>query len=180
MLWLIAMRGFAGSGKSTLARALSRELGWPLIDKDDIRDLLDDRSPEPGRLAYDVMLSVARRQLAQGLSVVCDSPLTYRGTYEQARRIAHEAGATLAVIECVCPDDAVWRGRIESRKQLGLPAHHQTDWDAFRAMRDRLLRDPDARYRVDGPRLCVDTTRPLADTVAEIRAWLRAGPTRDG
>ena len=36
-LWLIVMRGLAGSGKSTLARALSRDLGWPLIDKDDIK-----------------------------------------------------------------------------------------------------------------------------------------------
>jgi predicted kinase len=40
-MWLIVMKGFAGSGKSTLARALSRELGWPLVDKDDVKDLLD-------------------------------------------------------------------------------------------------------------------------------------------
>jgi shikimate kinase len=40
-MWLIAMKGFAGSGKSTLGRALSREFGWPLVDKDDVKDLLD-------------------------------------------------------------------------------------------------------------------------------------------
>lgn len=173
-MWLVAMRGFAGSGKSILARVLGRDLGWPLIDKDDIRDLLDGRTPDPGRIAYDVMLNVARRQLTQGSSVICDSPLTYRGIYEQARRIADEAGATLAVVECVCPDDAVWRERIESRKRLGLPAHHQADWRTFRTMRDRLLLDPDARYTVDGPHLRVDTTRPLPDTVAQVRTWLLA------
>jgi adenylate kinase family enzyme len=37
--------GAPGSGKSTLARALGCTLGWPLIDKDDVRDLLTDATP---------------------------------------------------------------------------------------------------------------------------------------
>ncbi len=44
-VWLVAFKGEAGSGKSTLSRALSRRLRWPVIDKDDIRDLLDDSTP---------------------------------------------------------------------------------------------------------------------------------------
>lgn len=35
-LWLVAFKGYPGSGQSTLARAVSRRLGWPLIDKDDV------------------------------------------------------------------------------------------------------------------------------------------------
>lgn len=35
-LQLIVMKGLASSGKSTLARALSKEYGWPLIDKDEV------------------------------------------------------------------------------------------------------------------------------------------------
>ena len=38
---LIALKGLSGSGKSTLGCALSKQLGWPLIDKDDVKDLLD-------------------------------------------------------------------------------------------------------------------------------------------
>lgn len=38
---VIALQGPPGVGKSTLARALSARLGWPLLDKDDIKDLLD-------------------------------------------------------------------------------------------------------------------------------------------
>ncbi|MFN8515963.1 MAG: shikimate kinase [Chloroflexia bacterium] len=71
-----------GSGKTTLARALSHQLRWPLIDKDDIRDLTDN---EPPGLSYNVMLNIGRRQLLQGLSVICDSPLGYRTTYESPR-----------------------------------------------------------------------------------------------
>lgn len=38
---LIALKGHPGSGKSAVARALSRRLLIPLIDKDDIKDVLD-------------------------------------------------------------------------------------------------------------------------------------------
>lgn len=31
---LLAMKGLSGCGKSTLSRALSKQLGWPLIDAD--------------------------------------------------------------------------------------------------------------------------------------------------
>jgi predicted kinase len=72
-LFLIALKGLAGSGKSTLGRALSQHLNWPLIDKDDIKDILDGRAADAGGLAYEVMFRVVRRQLLQGLNVICDS-----------------------------------------------------------------------------------------------------------
>ncbi len=34
---LIALKGFAGSGKSTLGRALGERLGYPVVDKDDVK-----------------------------------------------------------------------------------------------------------------------------------------------
>src|SRR5689334_15057955 len=61
--WLLALAGEAGSGKSTLSRALGRRLRWPVIDKDDVKDLLYGRAPDSGPLAYEVMFNVARRQL---------------------------------------------------------------------------------------------------------------------
>jgi len=39
--WLVALKGYPGSGKSAVASALSRELHWPIVDKDDIQDTLD-------------------------------------------------------------------------------------------------------------------------------------------
>jgi len=44
-MWMIALKGFSGSGKSTLGRALSRQLGWPIIDKDDIKLLSEANYP---------------------------------------------------------------------------------------------------------------------------------------
>lgn len=169
-MWCILMKGYAGSGKSTLSRALSKELGWPLIDKDDVRDLLDGPSSRVGGLAYDIMFNIARRQLLQGLSVICDSPLTGIVAYEHARAIAKEAHASLGIIECHCSDASLWEQRINSRKALHLPAHHQTDWNAFQDF----LQQPhiQASYSIVHPHLIVDTVQPLQECLKSVHVWL--------
>jgi 2-phosphoglycerate kinase len=45
---LITLKGHPGSGKSAVGRALGRRLGIPLIDKDDIKDILDGLCDDPG------------------------------------------------------------------------------------------------------------------------------------
>jgi predicted kinase len=166
-LWLLAMKGPPGSGKSTLARALGRRLGWPLIDKDDIRDL--EATPQPG-LSYNAMLNIGRRQLLQGLSVICDSPLGYRRTYETAARIAGELSARLVVVECHCPDEVTWQRRIEERQALNLPSHHTIDWAAVEAFRRRTAAD--GAFAITHPHLVVDTTAPLDEVCERVVLWI--------
>jgi predicted kinase len=169
--WLIAMKGLAGSGKSTLAHALSRELGWPLIDKDDVKDLLDSYMQAAGPLAYEVMYNIARRQLLQGLNVICDSPLTGNISYERAQSAATQTQASLAIVECICSDEVLWQQRINDRKTHQLPAHHQTDWDAYQ----RLLRQSqfqEHHYPITHPHLVVDTAQPLHSCLTTVLAWL--------
>ncbi len=169
-MWLMAMKGLSGSGKSTIGRALSKHLGWPLIDKDDVKDLLDGRLPEAGGLAYDIMFQIARRQLLQGLNVICDSPLTGRIAYAHAQTIATETYADLVLIECICSNESLWRQRIDARKTLGLPAHHQIDWDASQDYRREC--HSQASYPIVHPHLVVDTVRPLHECLAQIIEWL--------
>jgi predicted kinase len=164
---LAAMKGPPGAGKSTVARALSRRLGWPLIDKDDVKDILDGQTPQAGSLAYEVMQRMARRQLTQGLSVICDSPLLAR-TYEGLRRVASEEAARLVVVECRRGDDAVWRERIEARQTLHLPDHHTVAWERVQAF----LTQPGVNYPLSSPHLAVDTVRPLPEIVDEVEIWL--------
>jgi hypothetical protein len=66
------------------------------------------------------------------MSVIADSPLGYERGYRAALRIAKEASAVVAVVECVCSDDAEWRRRIESRSSMGLAGHHATGWQRVR------------------------------------------------
>ena len=169
-MWLIVMQGMPGCGKSAVSRALGKQLGCPVIDKDDIKDILDGHTPEAGPLAYETMFNVARSQLAQGLDVICDSPLTFHRSYEKVQLIAADTHTALVIIECLCSDEQEWSRRINGRKHLQLPTHHQTDWDTFQMNRSEMERVMD--YPISHPRILVDTVRPLDEIVAEIARWL--------
>ena len=169
-MWFIVMKGFAGSGKSTLSRALSKQLGWPVIDKDDVKDLLDGHVQAAGPLAYKIMFNIARRQLLQGFNVICDSPLTGNISYERAQRIATKTNASLAILECICSDESLWEQRIDGRKALQLPAHHQTDWDTYQTF----LRQPSSQemYSIVHPHLIVDTAQLLHECLTLVSVWV--------
>jgi predicted kinase len=167
---LLAFKGHPGSGKSALSHALGRALGWPVVDKDDIKDVLDGRSPDAGGLAYEVSFGVVRRQLSLGLSVICDSPLAFEQAYQVARHMASSADAALLVVETRCDDPTVWRQRIEQRRAFGLPAHHQTTWEGLQSYLAEA--EPRVRYPIPTPCLIVDTTRPLPAVLEEIIDWI--------
>jgi len=167
---LLALKGFPGSGKSTIGRALGKQWGWPVIDKDDIKDTFGEPVPSPDELAYDVLLHVVRRQLLQGLNVLCDSPLTHKTTYERLQQLAKQTDARLLVLECLCSDQEIWSQRVNARKAYGLPAHHMTDWERVQAYRHQYL--VEANYTITHPHLVVDTARPLAVCMEEITMWL--------
>lgn len=163
---LVLMKGPPGSGKSTVATELGRRLGWPVIDKDAVRDLLPD---ELGGISYEAMLALAERQLRIGLNVIADSPLGYGRAYEKARAASGTTGARMVVIECECSDEAEWRRRIEQRSGSGLAAHHATDWSKVEAFHERTATD---RYEVDVPMLKIDTAQPVERILPAIMAWL--------
>lgn len=169
---LLMLKGFPGSGKSTLGRALSRQLHWPLIDKDDVKDMFSEQVPDAGELAYDVMLNIVRRQLRQGLDVICDSPLTHLVTYERTQNMVAETHASLVIVECFCSDELLWRQRVNARKSYGLPAHHMVDWETMQAYRRE--HRVEASFPITHPHLLMDTARPLDMCVAEVVEWLSA------
>jgi predicted kinase len=166
--WLVALRGAPGSGKSTIGAALSRELGWPLVDKDEIQDVLDLHLTATEGPAYEVMFRVARTQVRLGLSVILDSPF-WRRTYDNALALAAEQGARLAVLECRCADEALWRRRVEARQGTGLPTRRTSTWDALQAYRQRYEQDA---YAIAVPHLVVDTAEEPSAIVSQVRSWL--------
>jgi len=168
---LLALKGHPGCGKSAIAADVGAALRIPVVDKDDIKDLLVGY-PDPGGLAYVLMFRVARRQLLLGLSAICDSPLSEEQGYAAARRVAGETGATLLVIECVCSARDVWRRRIEQRAALGEPAHEIASWCDLERHLER--RGDSSRYPIAGPHLVVDTAGPREQVAAEALAWVRA------
>ena len=129
--WLFAMKGHPATGKSAVAHALAQRLHIPLIDKDDIKDVVLGL-PGANDLAYAAMWRIAATQLALGLSVIAVSPLSYPVGYTQACEITANHHANLLVIETVLAETE-WRRRLEARDPAG-STHKIRGWEAMQAM----------------------------------------------
>jgi predicted kinase len=120
-LTLVLMAGLSGVGKSTLARALKKELGWQVIDKDGLkeqllRDGLDDYAA--GYRAYDWSFEAVREELKHNRSVILDSAALHSFILEAAQKIVSDmipVQVRLKVLFLVVADRERRRERIKQR-----------------------------------------------------------------
>ena len=155
-LFLLQMAGLPGSGKTSLARAIGRETGAAVIDKDEIMagaQRFGIEASKTGALAYEIGYGLARSILANGLSVVLDSPANFVAIRETGARIACETGARYYIIECSVPRD-VAEDRIRCRQPV--QALHPVTLAGLDLDFERPGTAPLAE-----PRLTMETTRPL-------------------
>ena len=139
-------------GKSTLAVALARRLkGFPLIDKDDSKDVLsslEGRVPpsELNALSYDIMFKTAATQLKAGMSVIVVCPLAHRHLYEKAVALVEEfrsgpVRSGVAVVECTAVQDC-WEERLQVRdcNEASSPQSHKPQsWKEVQTLLDRCI-----------------------------------------
>jgi predicted kinase len=162
LMTLIVMRGYPGTGKSTIARAISAALHAPLIDRDILRQKAVDifgNLPHVGRFSYELMFALTEEQLGLGLSVVVDTPLTYRTTYEQAKELAQTFHAPMLVVHCQCSPE-VQKRRLEGR--VGKVSEFQiTSWEEWMQWKPRF-------EDFDDEGCIIDTSNPLDDSLAKV------------
>src|SRR5207244_11299333 len=146
----IVMRGFPGTGKSTIARLLAAALHAPLIDRDIIRQTavhVFGELPQVGQFSYELMFALTREQLSLGLSVVVDTPLTYRTTYEQCKELALAYQTPMLVVHCLCPPE-VQKRRLEGRKG-NVSAFQITSWEEWEQWKPRFEDYDDGGCAID-------------------------------
>lgn len=137
---LIAFSGLPGAGKSTLADRLAVHLGAPAFSGDWLLGALKphglltghDRATLFGAY-YDLLGTLARRQLMLGQSAVLDC-LVNDAVAAEWQKLAEEFQAKLVLVECVCSDEGEHRRRLEGR-QRGIPGWHEVGWDHVQRMR---------------------------------------------
>jgi predicted kinase/diadenosine tetraphosphate (Ap4A) HIT family hydrolase len=168
---LVALRGLPGVGKTTLARALSRELGWTVLDKDDLEAGLHGRTNSANHLAYDLLFRLAGRQLQHGLSVICDSPLRHPSLYALAVATADEAAARLVVLDCILSDEAELRRCIHARASGDTAPWTINAWSALEEYRAHT--SVNAEFEINVPRHVADLGRPEQEVATEAATWLR-------
>lgn len=158
----IVMRGFPGTGKSTIARLLATSLHAPLIDRDIIRQIAVDNfgnASPVGQFSYELMFALTREQLSLGLSVVVDTPLTYRRTYEGCLELARAYDTKMMVVHCQCPPD-VQKRRLEGRK--GQVSNFQiTSWEEWERWKERYEDFEDSGC-------IIDTSHPMDESLAKV------------
>jgi predicted kinase len=167
--FVLQLSGWNGSGKSTLARAVGKATGAVVLDHDVTKTaILEGGTPHPpaGMISYDVIFGLAHDLLAQGHSVIIDSPCAYDAIL--SRGIA-AAGATVSLYkfaECMCPVD-VAAARVDSRVPMSSQVKSAAEAAVVAASGGRTLVRPEGRY------LRVDTTRSVDECVADVVAYLR-------
>ncbi len=169
---LIVFTGLPGTGKSSLAEAVARELGIPVFAKDWLEATLircelhpAEGGPPLGSVGYQLLTTLAERQLQLGQSVILDSVASTLSIRAEWRTLAITYQAEWRVIECICSEEAVHRERLSVR-QRGIPGWHELDWSEVERVR--------AYYAPwNEERLILDMMNPLEENIAAALLYLR-------
>jgi predicted kinase len=153
---LIVLTGLPGAGKSRLAETLGRALGIPVFAKDILEATLlraglaqiDGAGDVLGRLGYDLLTELVRRQFHLGQSAILDSVASTVAIRDEWRSLAASYGAMWCVIQCVCSDETIHRARLAGR-QRDIPGWPELEWSEVERVRgyyapweeDRLILD---------------------------------------
>ena len=164
---LIVVSGLPGTGKSTLAEALAKQLSIPVFAKDWLEATLvrcglvsSNRDRLLGSPGYELLTTLAERQLMLDQSVILDSVASTQSIRSTWQQLAERYRADWCVIECTCTDEAVHRDRL-SRRERKIPGWYELEWsDVIR------VREYFAPW--EGERLIVDMTEPFEEN------WLKA------
>jgi predicted kinase len=174
---LIAMAGLPGTGKSTLARALAEDLRRDgieaiVLDKDETRAALFppptiEYSAEQDDLCIEIMLQVAAfllRRDSQRVIVLDGRTFTRRSQVMHVTAAAERLVTPLIFIECRCDDATALRRLTEDHAQ---GRHLAANRSAALYLELKAGAEP-----LTMPHLLIDMEKPLADALAQCRAYL--------
>ena len=158
---LVVLTGLPGTGKSAIAEAVAGHLRAPVFAKDRLEaPLLRSGAVRPeqlGSLGYELLTTLADRQLALGQSAVLDSVASTASIRSAWRELADRHRAAWYVIECVCSDPNVHRQRLDGRAR-GIPDWPELDWSEVERVRGYYA-------PWDEPRLTLDAMALLGDNI---------------
>ncbi len=168
---LIVISGLPGTGKSSIAEAIARELRIPVFAKDWLeatlrRCELSGSADKPlGYAGYELLTTLALRQLQLGQSAILDSVASPEPVRAEWRTMAQTYGAGWCVIECTCSDQAIHRERLNTRRR-GIPGWHELDWSEVERVRAVYPQWHDER-------LILDAVQPLSVNIQMALSYLR-------
>jgi hypothetical protein len=109
--------------------------------------------------------TLVTRQLMLGQDAVVDA-LVSESQVAAWRTAAARFSARWYLIECICSDEVIHRGRVEGRIR-GIPGWHEIGWDFVERMRAELS-------LLSAVRLTIDAMEPVADNLRRVLDYISA------
>ena len=169
---MVVFSGLPGTGKSALAEAVGRELGTPVFAKDWLEATLvrceltpANKNKPLGSAGYQLLTTLAERQLMLGQSVILDSVASTESIRSTWKQLSAKYGAEWLVIECVCSDESVHRARLKTR-QRHIPGWHELEWADVERVRTYYA-------QWNEPRLIIDCVSPLDKNLGIVLDWIK-------
>ena len=163
---MIIITGPPGAGKTTLARNLSQALNLPLINKDDVKDILFDTlgwkdrqwSMKLGQASFEILFHLLECQLKVNKPVILETAFIPKYHNTRFMKLRSKYGFMSIQIVCTAEDKVLYERFIKRTKSNERhPGHvdHLMTYDQF----SKLLREGKyATLDIGGEILEIDTT----------------------
>lgn len=142
---LILFSGLPGTGKSTLAEAVGMQLSVPVFAKDWLEATLlrcellpSDENKPLGSAGYELLTTLAERQLMLGQSAILDSVASTQSIRDTWKRLSEKYQAKWHVIECICSDGSFHRSQLATRERR-IPGWHELAWSDVEKVKSYFL-----------------------------------------
>jgi len=163
---LIIFSGLPGTGKSTLAEAVGKHLSIPVFAKDWLEATLvrskivsSNRDKPLGAVGYQLLTTLAERQLLLDQSVILDSVASTGTIRETWHHLSQQYQAGWRVIECICSDEPFHRAHLAKRKR-NIPGWYELSWSDVEHVKQYYL-------PWEGERLTLDMVNPFENNLVE-------------
>jgi predicted kinase len=177
---LVVVTGSPASGKTTLARAIAADLGWPLFDKDSVKETLFDElgvgdrewSRRLGKTTAALLFLLTEIELAAGRSIVVEANFRPQGVGDRFGSAVARHGARVAQVFCTV-DPAVLAERYRGRAAERHPGHLDTDDAVLDSVLDDVASGRYGTLDLPGPLLEIDTSSVGDGDVDDLLAAVR-------
>lgn len=179
--FFLQMSGAPGSGKTTVANAIAKATGAVIIDHDVTKSaLLAAEIPvaDAGRASYEVLNALADHLLAQGQSVIFDSPCFYENLLSRGQALARKHEVQYRYVECRLNDlqelDRRMQSRVRKPSQLAGVFSQPTAGSGKAVSGAEIFQDwiENMKRPSDG-HLIVDTAQPFESYMDSVLAYLK-------
>ena len=160
-LRLIIVTGLPGSGKTEIGKRIAREFSFPIVHKDDIKELLFDRlgwkdrswSKKRSLASYDLMTCFLESQLSAGKSCIAEANFRAGEHEDRFNLFVQKYHCQIIQILCFAEGPVLWE-RFQNRKRH--PGH--VDVLTHDEMKPALLEEKPDPIQIKGKVIRIDTT----------------------